>query len=135
PYMLFVAPIKKELKKQLPAHYNQLSILEKLYTTRSELQPITHVDFSARIQTVHKETNWRYWELINEYYKQTGYPLLVNTSFNVRGEPIVCSPIDAYQCFMATEMDYLVIGNFVYCKTAQIDYENKSKWKKVFKAD
>ncbi len=135
PYMLFVAPIKKELQKQLPAHYNQLSILEKLYTTRSELQPITHVDFSARIQTVHKETNWRYWELINEYYKQTGYPLLVNTSFNVRGEPIVCSPIDAYQCFMATEMDYLVIGNFVYCKTAQMDYENKHKWKKVFKAD
>ena len=135
PYMLFVAPIANKLKKELPQNYHQLPIFEKLYISRSELQPITHVDFSARIQTVHKETNWRYWELINEYYKQTGYPLLVNTSFNVRGEPIVCSPMDAYQCFMATEMDYLVIGNFVYCKTEQMDYENKNKWKKAFKAD
>lgn len=135
PYMLFVASIKKELQQKLPENYNQLSVFEKLYITRSEIQPVTHVDFSARIQTVHKETNWRYWELINEYYKQTGYALLVNTSFNVRGEPMVCTPLDAYQCFMATEMDYLVIGDFVYCKTEQPDYQNKTKWKKVFKAD
>ncbi len=135
PYMLFVAPIKKELQKKLPAHYDQLSIFEKLYISRSEIQPVTHVDFSARIQTVHKETNMRYWELINEYYKQTGYPLLVNTSFNVRGEPVVCSPYDAYQCFMATEMDYLVIGNYVYCKTEQPDWEHKEKWRKTYNPD
>lgn len=135
PYMLFVAPIKKELQKKLPVHYNQLSIFEKLYISRSEIQPVTHVDFSARIQTVHKETNRRYWELINEYYKQTGYPLLVNTSFNVRGEPIVCSPYDAYQCFMATEMDYLVIGNYVYCKIEQPDWQHKEKWRKTYNPD
>ncbi|TAE83064.1 MAG: hypothetical protein EAY81_08695 [Bacteroidetes bacterium] len=135
PYMLFVAPINKKLQKELPKNYSQLSIFEKLYITRSDVQPITHVDFSARIQTVHKETNWRYWELINEYHKQTGYPILVNTSFNVRGEPIVCSPLDAYQCFMATEMDYLVIGNFVYCKTDQPDWQNKEKWRRKFKPD
>ncbi len=135
PYMLFVTPINKKLQKELPENYPQLSIFEKLYITRSELQPITHVDFSARIQTVHKETNLPYWELINAYYQQTGYPMLVNTSFNVRGEPIVCTPDDAYQCFMATEMDYLVIGNFVYCKTDQPDWQNKEKWRKAFKPD
>ncbi|MEN9459124.1 MAG: hypothetical protein RL135_1729 [Bacteroidota bacterium] len=135
PYMLFVAPLKRELQMKLPEHYNQLSILEKLYVTRSVIQAITHVDFSARVQTVHKETNWRYWELINAYYKQTGFPLLVNTSFNVRGEPVVCSPFDAYQCFMATEMDYLVIGNFVYTKTEQADWKHKEKWTKTYKRD
>jgi carbamoyltransferase len=135
PYMLFVAPIRKELQKKLPEHYNQLSVLEKLYVTRSEIQAVTHVDFSARVQTVHKETNWRYWELINAYYKQTGFPLVVNTSFNVRGEPVVCSPFDAYQCFMATEMDYLVIDNFVYCKTEQAEWQKKEKWTKTFTRD
>lgn len=135
PYMLFVAPLKKELQKQVPAHYNELAIFEKLYTSRSIIQPVTHVDFSARIQTVHHETNTRYWDLINEYYKQTGYALLVNTSFNVRGEPIVCSPFDAYQCFMATEMDYLVIGNYVYCKRDQPDWQDKEKWRKRYNPD
>lgn len=135
PYMLFVSKIKSHLQKQLPKNYSELKIWEKLYITRSEVQPITHVDFSARIQTVSKQTNKRYWELIYEYYLLTGFPMLVNTSFNVRGEPLVCSPIDAYQCFMSTEMDYLVIGNFVYCKTEQLDWKNKDKWKRNFKPD
>lgn len=135
PYMLFVAPIKNECRNILPDYYQQLSISEKLYFNRSAYQPITHVDFSARIQTVHKETNERYWELINEFYKQTGVAMLINTSFNVRGEPIVCNPFDAFQCFMATEMDYLVIGNFVYNKEEQNDWKNQEKWKQAYKPD
>jgi len=135
PYMLFVAPIKNEWRNNLSDNYQQLSIPEKLYLNRSAFQPITHVDFSARIQTVHRETNERYWQLINEFYKQTGVAMLINTSFNVRGEPIVCSPFDAYSCFMNTEMDYLVIGNFVYNKVEQKDWKNQEKWKQAYKPD
>lgn len=135
PYMLLVAPIKKELRKELPKNYYNLPLSERLYYKRSDIQPITHIDFSARIQTVHKETNPRYWELIHAFEKQTGYGLLVNTSFNVRGEPIVCTPYDAYSCFMRTDMDYLVIGDFVYCKTEQLDSQNKEKWMIKFKMD
>ncbi len=135
PYMLFVAHIKKELRYKLPVNYDQLPVFDKLYCKRSELQAITHVDFSARIQTVHKDTNPRYHRLINAFNKHTGYPVLVNTSFNVRGEPIVCSPYDAYRCFMATEMDYLVINNFLYHKTEQPDYENKTNWRILRKKD
>jgi len=135
PYMLFVAPIKYNWRKKLPEDFENMSIWEKLYTSRSEIQPVTHVDYSARIQTVSQKTNFRFWELINEYYKLTGYPMLVNTSFNVRGEPIVCSPIDAYQCFMNTEMDYLVIGNFVYYKCDQPEWDNQLKWRKKISHD
>jgi carbamoyltransferase len=106
-----------------------------LYHNRSDIQSVTHLDFSARVQTVHKETNPRYWELINAFKTQTGYGLVVNTSFNVRGEPIICTPHDAYRCFMSTEMDYLVINNFVYSKTEQPDWQNKEKWKVTFKMD
>jgi carbamoyltransferase len=84
---------------------------------------------------VHKDTNPRYWELINEFGNLTGYGLVVNTSFNVRGEPIVCTPYDAYRCFMSTEMDYLVMGDFVYCKTEQPDWRNKEKWAVDFRMD
>lgn len=135
PYMLLVAPIKKDRRKELPNNYFDMPLWDRLYQERSDVQSITHLDFSARIQTVHKETNPRYWELINEFKNQTGYGLVVNTSFNVRGEPIVCTPKDAYRCFMSTEMDYLVINDFVYCKTEQPDWENKEKWKVKFKKD
>ena len=135
PYMLIVAPVKEERRKNLPADYNEKSLWERLYYLRSDIQSVTHLDFSARIQTVHKETNPRYWQLINDFKSQTGYGLIVNTSFNVRGEPIVCTPDDAYRCFMATEMDYLVIDNFVYYKHDQPDWENKSKWRVDFKMD
>jgi carbamoyltransferase len=128
PYMLLVAPVKKERRKSLPDNYSELPLWERLYVERSDVQSITHLDFSARIQTVHNETNPRFRDLISSFEKQTGYGLLVNTSFNVRGEPIVCTPHDAYRCFMSTEMDYLVIGDFVYCKTEQPDWTNKEKW-------
>ena len=135
PYMLLVAPISDSIKKKLPENYYDLPLWERLYTERSTLQSITHLDFSARIQTVHKETNIRYWQLINAFKQITRYGLVVNTSFNVRGEPIVCTPYDAYRCFMSTEMDYLVINNFVYKKIDQNDWENKGKWMVKFKKD
>jgi len=135
PYMLIVAPVKENRRKKLPENYHNLSLWERLYYERSDVQSITHLDFSARIQTVHKETNTKYWELIHSFKQQTGYGLIVNTSFNVRGEPIVCTPHDAYRCFMSTEMDYLVIGDFVYCKTEQPDWQNKEKWMVKFKMD
>jgi carbamoyltransferase len=135
PYMLLVAPIIEKRRKKLPSNYFELTLWERLYYERSDVQSITHLDFSARVQTVHKETNPRYWGLINEFKKKTGDGLVVNTSFNVRGEPIVCNPHDAYRCFMSTEMDYLVINDFVYCKTEQPDWENKEKWRVKFKKD
>ena len=135
PYMLVVSPVKESRRKQLPVDYFELDLWDRLYYQRSDLQSITHLDFSARIQSVHKETNPRYWELINSFKQLTGYGLVVNTSFNVRGEPIVCTPYDAFRCFMSTEMDYLVINNFVYTKTDQIDHENREKWMVKFKMD
>jgi len=135
PYMLLVAPVKENRRTMLPENYQDLPLWEKLYHVRSDIQSVTHLDFSARIQTVHKETNPRYWELINAFKVKTGYGLIVNTSFNVRGEPIICTPHDAYRCFMSTEMDYLVINNFVYSKTEQPDWQNKDKWKVNFKLD
>ena len=135
PYMLLVAPVSAGRREKLPENYNTLPLWERLYFKRSDIQSVTHLDFSARIQTVHKETNPRYWELINSFRQLTGYGVIVNTSFNVRGEPIVCSPLDAYRCFMSTEMDYLVINDFLYCKTEQPDWQNKDKWKVKFKMD
>ncbi|TVP47184.1 MAG: hypothetical protein EA341_12955 [Mongoliibacter sp.] len=135
PYMLIVAPVLEKRRKMLPENYHHMSLWEKLYKERSDIQSVTHLDFSARIQTVHQDTNPRYWSLIAEFEKLTGYGLLVNTSFNVRGEPVVCTPFDAYRCFMSTEMDYLVIGDFVYIKNQQPDWENKEKWMVEFKPD
>ena len=135
PYMLFVADVNKNRRKNLPDNYQELDLWEKLYLERSDVQSITHLDFSARVQTVHKETNPRYWQLINAFKEKTGYGLVVNTSFNVRGEPIVCTPEDAYKCFMRTEMDYLVVNDFLLCKTEQPDWENREKWVEKFKLD
>jgi carbamoyltransferase len=135
PYMLVVAPVKESRRLKLPDNYNDLPLWERLYHQRSDLQSITHLDFSARVQSVYKETNPRYHALIQEFKKQTSYGLVVNTSFNVRGEPIVCTPFDAFRCFMSTEMDYLVIGDFVYTKTEQEDWENREKWMVKFKMD
>ena len=135
PYMLLVSPIVNSRREQLPENYCDLPLWDRLYHQRSDVQSITHLDFSARIQTVHKETNPRYWKLISAFKHKTGYGLVVNTSFNVRGEPIVCTPYDAYRCFMSTEMDYLVINNFMFCKTEQDDWENRKKWRIKFKMD
>ena len=130
PYMLMVKKIQEKIKLNVPPGYWKLNYREKLYTNRSKLQSITHVDFSARIQTVSKKTNLRYWKLINEFKKITNYGVLVNTSFNVRGEPIVNSPEDAFKCFMNTEMDYLVINNFIYEKKNQTIKIKKNEFKK-----
>jgi carbamoyltransferase len=135
PYMLMVSPVKKAHRLALPEKFNDMPLWDKLYHERSVIQSITHLDFSARIQTVHKETNPRYWSLIDAFKQKTGVGLVVNTSFNVRGEPIVCTPHDAYRCFMSTEMDYLVINDFVYIKTEQPDHENRKKWRVKFKMD
>ncbi len=135
PYMLLVAPVKEKHRKKIPDNYYDMPLWERLYQHRSDVQSITHLDFSARVQTVHQSTNPRYWKLINAFKQKTGFGLLVNTSFNVRGEPIVCTPYDAYRCFMATEMDCLVINDFVFIKEDQTDWENKDKWSVEFKKD
>jgi carbamoyltransferase len=135
PYMLLIADVNEKRRKKLPDNYQDLDLWEKLYFERSDVQSITHLDFSARIQTVHKETNPRYWQLINTFKEKTGYGIVVNTSFNVRGEPIVCTPEDAYECFMRTEMDYLVVSDFILKKTDQPDWENRDKWIVKFKMD
>jgi len=116
PYMLLVAELTEKYRKKLPDHYESLSLREKLNTMRSELQSITHVDFSARVHTVDKDTNFRYWKLIETFKKKTGVGVIVNTSFNVRGEPVVNTPEEAFHCFMRTEMDCLVIGNYLIKK-------------------
>ncbi len=128
PYMLLVAPVQQALRFSLPVNFQELPLWDRLYTQRSKLQAITHLDYSARIQTVHAETNPRYYQLLQSFKQLTGAGVLVNTSFNVRGEPIVCTPYDAYRCFMSTEMDWLVIGDFIYKKEEQPDYLNKEKW-------
>jgi carbamoyltransferase len=135
PYMLIVSPVKEKRRAILPTQFHDMPLWDKLYYKRSDIQSITHLDFSARIQTVHQDTNPRYWSLIHAFKQQTGFGLVVNTSFNVRGEPIVCTPFDAYRCFMSTEMDYLVINDFVYAKTEQPDHDNREKWHVKFKMD
>jgi carbamoyltransferase len=135
PYMQIVAPVQNTLRKKIPINYDNLELYERLYYVRSDIPAVTHVDFSARIQSVHKETNPKYWELINAFKKITGYGLLVNTSFNVRGEPIVCTPEDAYRCFMRTEMDYLVIGDYLFSKSDQPEFKGKDDWKTEFVLD
>lgn len=135
PYMLLTAPVHEKLRADIPDGYHKFPMQEKLYCTRSELQAITHVDFSARIQTVHEETNPRFTKLIKAFKDETGTGLLVNTSFNVRGEPMVCTPEDAWICFMSTDIDLLVMENFLYYKEEQPDHENKVKWRLRFEAD
>jgi carbamoyltransferase len=135
PYMLLVADVKEEKRAPLPDNYNSLPLMERLYTKRSDVQAITHLDFSARIQTVHKETNPKYYQLLEKFREKTGYGMVVNTSFNVRGEPIVCTPEDSYRCFMRTEMDYLVINNFVFSKKEQPEFKDKGDWKTEFALD
>ena len=119
PYMLFVADLKEDKRVPMTATETSLFGIEKLNIRRSEVPAITHVDYSARVQTVDEKTNPKYHKLLTEFYAQTGCPILVNTSFNVRGEPVVCSPIDAFKCFMGTGVELLVIGNLVLYKDEQ----------------
>lgn len=130
PYMLLVQPVVESRREDLPDGYHGMPLRQKLAVKRSDLPAITHIDFSARVQTVHKETNPRYWAMINAFKERTGYGLVVNTSFNVRGEPIVCTPEDAYRCFMNTEMDYLVLDNYVFSKEDQPAWEKNIEFEK-----
>ncbi len=135
PYMLLVAPVKSDRCHPLPEDCSALPLYDRLYRLRSDVPSITHIDYSARIQSVNKETNPRYWALINSFRELTGYGVVVNTSFNVRGEPIVCTPEDAYRCFMGTEMDFLVMGNFLFTKTEQPQSSDAEYWKNCYELD
>jgi carbamoyltransferase len=135
PYMLLVAPVKQELCKQMTEEEDKLFGIEKLNIPRSSLPAITHVDYSARVQTVSKTTNPRYHHLISAFKRKTGCPTIVNTSFNVRGEPIVCTPQDAYRCFMRTEMDVLVLQNQILYKSEQPKVEKDETWMQEFELD
>ncbi len=134
PYMLLVADINSDKQIQMTNEQKKLFGIDKLNIKRSEIPAVTHVDYSARVQTVSKNTNSRYYDLISKFNEKTGFPILVNTSFNVRGEPIVNTPTDAFNCFMGTELDFLVIGNCVLDKTKQ-DPKLKKDYTKEFELD
>ncbi len=135
PYMLLVADVKKERQKKMSEDEEKLFGIDKLNILRSDIPAVTHIDYSARIQTVHKETNPLYHELLEKFYNKYGCGVIVNTSFNVRGEPIVCTPEDAYKCFMRTDMDYLVMGNFILDKKNQKALKETKDWRKEFTLD
>ncbi len=135
PYMLLVANVDKRIRRDMTEEEKRKWGIEKLNVVRSEIPAVTHVDYSARIQTVHKETNPLYHKMIETFYEKTGCPVIVNTSFNVRGEPIVMSPEHAYLCFMRTEMDYLVMGPFLLDKKLQPPLKEDVDWRKQYELD
>ncbi len=135
PYMLLVAPVCEKRRIAMSADQQQLWGIEKLHVPRSDIPAVTHVDYSARVQTVHEATNPRYYQLLKAFEAQTQCGVIVNTSFNVRGEPIVCTPEDAYRCFMRTEMDVLVLENCVLYKEHQPAMPEDSDWRKEFELD
>lgn len=135
PYMLLVAPVKESKQKKMTEQEKKLFGIEKLNIVRSEIPAVTHVDYSARVQTVEEADNSRYYRLIKSFKELTGCSVIINTSFNVRGEPIVCKPEDAYRCFMRTNMDYLVLGNYILDKKEQQPIEDDINWKKEFELD
>lgn len=129
PYMLLVAPVRERRRRKMPAEEEALFGIDKLNVPRSDIPAATHADYSARVRIVHKETNPRYYALISRFKELTGCPVVVNTSFNVRGEPIVCSSANAFRCFMGTEIELLMVGNSVLHKDDQdpalkLDYKN-----------
>ena len=134
PYMLIVANVRENHQRQMTDAENALFGIDKLNIQRSDIPAVTHVDYSARIQTVHAETNPQYHALITKFKELTGCPVIVNTSFNVRGEPIVCTPEDAFHCFMGTDAELLVIGNAVMHKKDQ-DLSLKQDYKDAFELD
>jgi carbamoyltransferase len=135
PYMLLVASVAESQRIKMTAEEEELWGIDKLNVKRSEIPAVTHVDYSARIQTVRRETNSLYWEIIEAFRVKTGCPVVVNTSFNVRGEPIVCTPEDSYRCFMRTEMDFLVLETLVLDKREQPAFPEGSKWNREFRLD
>jgi carbamoyltransferase len=135
PYMLLVAPVREERRVKMTEDQEKLFGIDKLNVPRSDIPAVTHVDYSARIQTVEREDHPLYYDMINAFYKKTGCAVIINTSFNVRGEPIVCRPIEAYKCLMRTNMDYLVMGNYIIAKTEQKPLEQDIDWMKEFELD
>jgi carbamoyltransferase len=135
PYMLLVAPVREARRTPLSEEDRRLFGIQRLNRPRSDIPAVTHLDYSARIQTVSRGTNPRFHALLEAFERKTGCGVLVNTSFNVRGEPIVCSPSDAYRCFMRTEMDALVLGNCVLKKVGQPSLEADVDWRKEFQLD
>jgi len=135
PYMLLVAPVKKEICRNMSDEEQKLFGLDKLHTVRSSIPAVTHVDYSARIQTVKESDNPLYYRMIKMFDEKYGCPVIINTSFNVRGEPIVCTPEDAYLCFMRTNMDYLIMGNFLIEKREQKPLDKDIEWLKQFSLD
>lgn len=135
PYMLLVAPVKISKQIQMTKEESKLFGIEKLNIKRSEIPSVTHVDYTSRVQTVHKETNMRYHKLISSFENKTGCATIVNTSFNVRGEPIVCTTEDSYKCFMRTELNLLVINNFILYKENQPNFKDSENWIETFKLD
>lgn len=135
PYMLLVAPVTKSMRLENNESDNDLFGLEKLYVQRSKIPAVTHVDYSARIQSVSKKTNKLYYELLSSLKNKDGDGLVINTSFNVRGEPIICTPNDAYTCFMRTNMDYLVLGNFLLNKNDQNEFTDLEDWRSKYELD
>jgi carbamoyltransferase len=134
PYMLIVADVRKDRRHAMTPEEKALFGIDKLNVARSEIPAVTHVDYSARIQTVHANTNPLFHQLLTRFKEMTGCPVLVNTSFNVRGEPIVCTPDDAFRCFMGSELDLLVVGNCVLIKTDQ-DPSLKKDYSTAFDLD
>ena len=135
PYMLLVAPVKDEIRRQMTEEEQKLEGIELLNVTRSKIPAVTHVDYSARVQTVEEETHGQYYRTIKKLEENHDSAVIINTSFNVRGEPIVCTPQDAYRCFMRTKMDYLVLNNFVLDKTKQKELVGDSDWQNEFALD
>jgi len=135
PYMLLTAYVRADKRRTMTGQEEKLWGIEKLNVIRSEIPAVTHIDYSARLQTVHEQTNPRYYRLIKKFYEKTGCPVIVNTSFNVRGEPIVCTPEDAYRCFMRTDMDYLILENYILGKKDQPKFQEHEDWKKKYELD
>lgn len=135
PYMVFTAPVKEDKRVDEGAALSAASGFDKLKVNRSLIPAVTHVDYSARIQTIKREENPVYYDTINEFFKKTGCPVIINTSFNVRGEPLVCTPEDAFSCFMRTEMDYLVMGNYLLDKRLQSRAQKSQNPQKNFELD
>jgi len=135
PYMLLVAPVRDRRQIPMTDEQSRLWGIDRLNVPRSDIPAVTHVDYSARIQTVSRDTNPDYYDLIRAFERLTGCAVVVNTSFNVRGEPIVCTPADAYRCFMRTDIDHLVLGPFLLDKAAQPEWKEKSDWRSEFQLD
>jgi carbamoyltransferase len=135
PYMLLVAEVKRDRQIPMQDEQKELWGIEQLNVPRSDIPAVTHIDYSARIQTVSRETNPDYYDLLSAFENLTGCPVLVNTSFNVRGEPIVCTPEDAFRCFMRTHIDYLILGPFFLDKTCQPEWKEQEDWRTEFQLD